>query len=219
VFDSYDNLTARLRVAGDYLWPLALRLILAGEFWESGITKLRGTNWFADIPWTDWQIGFPWPFSLLSPDLNWLAATWGELFFAVLIALGLFTRLAAISLIVITGVATAAVHWPAEWSSLGALWEGYAITARGAGNFKLPLLFVVMLLPLVFYGGGKLSLDELLLKITGRDTCTTDRIGDGISAALLFAVLGVTTILVEPSWGIACFAIALVVGLIPALRR
>jgi uncharacterized membrane protein YphA (DoxX/SURF4 family) len=76
-----------------------------------------------------------------------------------------------------------------------------------------------MLLPLVFYGGGKLSLDELLLKITGRDTCTTDRIGDGISAALLFAVLGVTTILVEPSWGIACFAIALVVGLIPALRR
>ena len=27
MFDAYDNLTARLRVAGDYLWPLALRLI------------------------------------------------------------------------------------------------------------------------------------------------------------------------------------------------
>lgn len=219
MFDTYDNLTARLRVAGDYLWPLALRLILAWEFWEAGIAKLRGTNWFADIPWADWQSGFPWPFSLLSPDLNWLAATWGELFFAVLILLGLFTRFAAISLIVITAVATAAVHWPADWNSLSALWEGYVITAKEAGNYKLPLLFVLMLLPLVFYGGGKLSLDELLLKITGRDTCTTDRIGDGIAAALLFAVLGVTTVLVEPLWGIVCFAIALVVGLLPALRR
>jgi len=124
-----------------------------------------------------------------------------------------------LSLIVITAVATAAVHWPAEWGSLGALWEGYVITAKGAGNFKLPLLFVVMLLPLVFYGGGKLSLDELLLKITGRDSCTTDRIGDGIAASLMFAVLGVTALFVEPSWGIACFAAALILGLIPALRR
>jgi putative oxidoreductase len=219
MFDAYDNLTARLRVAGDYLWPLALRLILAWEFWEAGITKLRGANWFEDIPWADWQIGFPWPFSLLSPALNWLAATWGELVFAVLIGIGLFTRFAALSLIVITGVATAAVHWPADWNSLGSLWEGYVITAKSAGNFKLPLLFVVMLLPLVFYGGGRFSLDELLLRMTGRDTCVTDRLGDGIAAGLMFAVLGVTTIWVEPSWGIAFFVVALVVGLLPALRR
>ena len=219
MFDAYDNLTARLRVAGDYLWPLALRLILAWEFWEAGITKLRGTNWFGDIPWADWQTGFPWPFSLLSPDLNWLAATWGELVLAVLIGIGLFTRIAALSLIVVTSVATAAVHWPADWNSLGALWEGYVITAGGAGNFKLPLLFVVMLLPLAFYGGGRLSLDELLLRMTGRDTCVTDRLGDGIAAGLMFAVLGVTTVWVEPSWGIAFFVVALVVGLMPALRR
>jgi len=219
MFDSYDNLTARLRVAGDYLWPLALRLILAWEFWEAGISKLRGSNWFEDIPWADWQLGFPWPFSVLPPDLNWLAATWGELVFAVLILVGLFTRLAAISLIVITAVATAAVHWPAEWGSLGGLWEGYVITAKGAGNFKLPLLFVVMLLPLVFYGGGRLSLDQLLLRLTGRDTCVTDRIGDGIAAALMFAVMGVTTIWIEPYWGIAFFVAAMIVGLIPALRR
>lgn len=219
MFDTYDNLTARLRVAGDYLWPLALRLILAWEFWEAGIKKLRGANWFGDIPWADWQMGFPWPFGLLSPDLNWLAATWGELVFAVLIGLGLFTRFAALSLVVITGVATAAVHWPADWNSLGALWEGYVITAKSAGNFKLPLLFVVMLLPLVFYGGGRLSIDELLLRMTGRDTCVTDRLGDGIAAGLMFAVLGVTTVWVEPSWGIAFFVVALVVGLLPALRR
>ena len=169
MFDMYDNLTARLRASGDYLWPLVLRLIMFWEFWESGKEKLRGKNWFSEIPWADWQSGFTWPFSAIPNELNWLAATWGELVFAVMILLGLFTRFAAISLIVITVVATAAVHWPAEWSSLQGLWKGYVITAEQAGNFKLPLLFVVMLLPLLFHGGGKISLDHFLLKLTGRD--------------------------------------------------
>jgi putative oxidoreductase len=219
MFEAYDNLTARLRVAGDYLWPLVLRLIMFWEFWESGITKLRGENWFMDIPWADWQKGFPWPFSAIPTELNWLAATWGELLFSVMILFGLFTRFAAISLIVITAVAAAAVHWPAEWGSFGALWEGYAISAKDSGNFKLALLFVVILLPLVFYGGGKISLDHLLLKLTGRDSFVSERIGDGITAALLFMVLGVTTVFVEPSWGIGCFVIAGVLGLTPLLRR
>jgi len=219
VFDSYDNLTARLRVAGDYAWPLSLRLIMFWEFWEAGQTKLRGSNWFADIPWADWQKGFPWPFGILPTELNWLAATWGELLFSAMLLLGLFTRFAAISLVVITAVATAAVHWPAEWGSLGALWDGYRISAEGGGNFKLPLLFLLMLLPLVFYGGGKLSLDHLLLKLTGRDSYLTDRVGDGITAALLFGVLGLSVIFVEPSWGIGCFVIAILFGLTPAFRR
>ena len=219
MYDTYDNLTARLRVAGDYLWPLVLRLILFWEFWESGTTKLRGSNWFADIPWADWQKGFPWPFSTLPTEINWLAATWGELTFAVLLLLGLFTRFAALSLIVITSVAAAAVHWPANWNSLGALWEGYAISAKGMGNYKLALLFIVMLLPLLFHGGGKLSLDHLLLKLTGRDSCVGERLGDGIAAALLFAVLGLTTVWVEPSWGIGCFVLSALFGLTPAFRR
>jgi putative oxidoreductase len=219
MFDAYDNVSARLRACGDYLWPLLLRLIMFWEFWESGIMKLRGDDWFAQIPWADWQKGFPWPFSVAPMDLNWLAATWGELVFAVMILFGLFTRFAAISLIVITVVATAAVHWPAEWNSLEELWKGYVITAKGAGNYKLPLLFVVMLVPLLFYGGGKISLDHLLLKLTGRESFVNDRIGDGIAAALMFAVIGVTTIFLEPTWGISFFVIAVILGLTPALRR
>ena len=219
MFDLYDNLTARLRAGGDYIWPLGLRLILFWEFWEAGISKYRGENWFAEIPWADWQKGFPWPFSTLGPDLNWIAATAGELVFAILILLGLFTRFAAISLVVITGVATAAVHWPAQWNSFAQLWSGYVITADDAGNFKLPLLFLVMLLPLVFHGGGKTSLDHLLLKITGRDSCISDRFGDGIAAALVFAVLGVATVFLEPAWGITFFVIAVLLGLTPSLRR
>lgn len=219
MFDFYDTLTARLRAAGDYVWPLALRAILAWEFWESGITKLRGSNWFGDIPWADWQKGFPWPFDILPQNLNWLAATWGELAFAVLLLFGLFTRFAAIALIVITAVATAAVHWPAQWDSLEALWRGYVITAKGAGNFKLPLLFIVMLLPLVFHGGGRVSLDYLLVKITGREAGADDRLGDAVATSLACLVLAVTTVFLETSWGLVFLALAVAVAVIPRLVR
>ena len=220
MLDIYDNTTARLRAAGDYVWPLALRAILFWEFWESGITKLNGKNWFADIPWADWQIGFPWPFSAISADLNWFAATWGELVFAIMLLLGLFSRLAAISLIVITAVATAAVHWPADWGSLAELWKGYVITSKGgSGNFKLPLLFMIMLLPLVFNGGGKISLDHLLLKISGRDLASHDRLGDGTAAALAFLVLAVSAIFLEPVWGLVFLFLAIISAVVPRLMR
>jgi putative oxidoreductase len=214
---SYDRTTARLRAAGEYLWPLILRLILFWEFWESGITKFRGRNWFADIPYADWQKGFPWPFNQISSELNWFLATWGELVLAVMLLLGLFTRFTAVSLIVITAVATAAVHWPAEWSGLGELWSGYLITAKGGGNFKLPLLFIIMLLPLVFHGGGRISLDRALLILTSRGDRASDTLGDLGSAALALLVLALSVVFMEPAWGItllAAAALALVMLLI-----
>jgi putative oxidoreductase len=54
------------------------------------------------------------------------------------------------------------VHWPDDWSSFAELWKGYAITDRGYGNFKLPLILMVMLLPLFFAGAGRASIDELI---------------------------------------------------------
>jgi putative oxidoreductase len=219
MLDFYDTMIARLRASGEYIWPLALRLIMFWEFWESGITKLNGKNWCADIPWADWQKGFPWPFDVIPQDLNWFAATWGELVFALLILFGLFTRFAAISLIVITAVATAAVHWPADWSSVEELWKGYAITSKGAGNFKLPLLFIIMLLPLVFHGGGKLSIDHLLLKLTGRNHEVNDRLGDSTAAALAFLVLAVSTVFLEPAWAVVFLALAILTVLVPAFTR
>lgn len=214
----YDDTTARLRASGDYVWPTALRLIMFWEFWESGITKIRGENWFAQIPWAGWQKGFPFPFDRISTDLNWFFASWGELVFAFLILFGLFTRFAAVSLIVITAVATAAVHWPAQWSGLGELWSGYVITAKNAGNFKLPLLFVVILLPLVFHGGGKLSLDRVLLKLSRRSGQAENPVGDLTAAGLALAVLAVSLVWVEPSWGISLFVAATIALLIPAIR-
>ncbi len=213
----YDDLTARLRASGDHVWPLFLRLILAWEFWESGITKLNGENWFADIPWADWQKGFPFPFDRLSVDLNWTLATWGELGFAVLLVLGLFTRFAAFALIVVTAVATAAVHWPAHWDNLGQLWDGYVITPDGAGNFKLPLLFMVMLLPLVFYGAGKFSLDRLLLIMSDRAGRVNERTAGLQSAALALLVLALTVVWLEPLWGLPLFAAAVLTSVTSGL--
>ena len=213
----YDQLTSRLRASGDYVWPLLLRLIMAWEFWEAGTTKFHGSNWFSDIPWADWQKGFPFPFDQIPVGLNWFLATWGELVFAVLLFTGLFTRFAAISLVVVTVVATAAVHWPAEWNSIAELWSGYVITSQGAGNFKLPLLFVIMLLPLVFNGGGKLSLDYMLISISGRAHLVDDRTGGLQSAGLALLVLALATIWVEPLWGISLLVASAIALVIPEM--
>ena len=217
VMNFYDALTSRLRASGDYVWPLLLRLIMAWEFWEAGMTKLHGKNWFAEIPWSDWQKGFPFPFDQIPVNLNWFLATWSEIIFAAMLLLGLFTRFAAISLVVITVVATAAVHWPAGWSSLADLWSGYVITPKGAGNFKLPLLFVAMLLPLVFNGGGKFSLDHLLISISGRNDTLEDRTGGLQSAGLALLVLSLATIWVEPIWGISLLVASALAMLIPEI--
>lgn len=142
-----------------WLAPLGLRLLLAWEYFESGREKLHGQNWFADL-----QDAFPFPFDQLPSSLNWQLATWFELVGAACLLLGFGTRFAAASLLVLTVVATYAVHWPMEWNSLADLAMGYAITDQGFGNFKLPVLFMAMLLRLIFTGAGRLSLDAWLAR-------------------------------------------------------
>ncbi len=154
---AWFGLTDLLDKVGDYLPPLGLRLILAWEYFDSGLAKFRGENWFSGI-----QDNFPYPFNVLDPAISWQLATWTELVGGVLLALGFMTRLTSFSLIILTVVATLAVHWPEGWSTLGELWKGYAITDKGYGNYKLPLLFLLMFLPLLFSGPGKISIDHLI---------------------------------------------------------
>lgn len=194
--DLWSNTVSRLNSAGDFFAALPLRLILAWEFWESGMAKIGGENWFSRI-----QEKFPFPFSSISADLNWTLAAYGEVAVAILLLLGLFTRFAAISLIVITAVATAAVHWPAEWGSVAELWQGYAISDDGHGNFKLPLLFIIIALPLVFNGGGKLSLDFLLNKFVIHNGLEKKCDLASIGAALL--VFSIVFIFLMPILGIS----------------
>ncbi|MBG4742080.1 DoxX family protein [Pseudomonas aeruginosa] len=148
---------ALLDRCGGWSADLSLRLFLAWEFFESGWEKWNGENWFGDI-----QSAFPFPFDRLPAAFNWELSLWAELLGALFLLLGLGTRLTALVLIVVTLVATAAVHWPAEWSSLAELARGYSITAHGFGNFKLPAIYLAALLPLLLAGAGKLSLDHWL---------------------------------------------------------
>lgn len=141
---------------GEWLPQLGLRLLLAWEYWESGVEKYNGENWFGDI-----QQQFPFPFNQLPVDISWNLAMWTELVGSLMLVLGFGTRFAGIALLILTVVATAAVHWPQEWHTLSDLLKGYAITDKGFGNYKLPLIFIIMLLPLILSGAGRLSIDSL----------------------------------------------------------
>jgi putative oxidoreductase len=140
------TIRAPLNEMGLWIGPLGLRLLLAYEFWVAGVEKFSGENWFADI-----QDQFPFPFNLVPADISWQMATWSELIAPVLLVLGLGTHFASLALIGLTVVAWASVH----------AGNGYNVCDNG---FKLPLMYLVMFVPLLLSGAGKLSLDHLLAR-------------------------------------------------------
>ncbi len=131
---------------GGFLPQLGLRFLLAYEFWESGVEKFNGENWFADI-----QDRFPFPFHLMPTDISWFISTWSELIGAVALVIGLGTRFFSVTLIILTIVAWVSVHSG----------NGYNVCSNG---FKLPLMYLVLFLPLLFSGPGKLSIDHLIAR-------------------------------------------------------
>ena len=104
------------------------------EFWESGVEKPNGKNWFADI-----QDKLPFPFSIFPQDISWFLATWIEVIGAIALVVGLFTRFFGLSLIILTIVAWVSVHAD----------NGYNVCDNG---FKLPLIYLIMFLPLLLAG-------------------------------------------------------------------
>ena len=131
-----------LDLSGAWIGLLGIRLLLAYEFGMAGLEKLRGDNWFADI-----QGDFPFPFSVVPVDLSWFLATWTELIGAAALVIGLGTRFWAVSLLILDVVAWVSVHGG----------NGYNVCDNG---YKLPLMYFVMLLPLVLSGPGRLSIDH-----------------------------------------------------------
>lgn len=192
----WQAIVDRLEGLGEWLAPLALRVILFWEFWEAGREKFTGSNWFMNI-----QGQFPFPFNIVPSDISWFMATWFELIGALALLVGLGTRFSAFSLSVLTIVAIAAVHWPSDFMGVAELLMGYAITDKGHGNYKLPLIFFVMLLPLVLTGPGKLSLDALLQKLSG--VGRPDAVLDGYAAGGALLALGLPLAMLLPTVGLA----------------
>lgn len=156
----YETLTQWLEAASPYIALLVLRLVLAWEFGESGFEKLHGMNWFSDLT-------FPFPFNLLPSEVSWEISKWFEIIGAFALLLGIATRFVTVSLMILTLVAIASVHWPEHWNTLSELAKGYRIVDEegdGFGNYKLPTLYLVMFLPLLLNGAGKISLDSLIVK-------------------------------------------------------
>jgi len=154
-----NRITGLLDPVGDWVALLPIRLLMAYEFGNAGMMKFNGKNWFAN-----YQENFLFPFNHVPVEISWFLATWTEILGGLCLFFGLFTRFWAFSLIILSVVAISGVHWPDDWNSLAELWKGYAITNKGFGNYRVPLLFIAMLIPLLFSGAGKMSLDSLLAK-------------------------------------------------------
>jgi putative oxidoreductase len=152
-----EKLLAALNWIGTFFPQLTVRALLAWEFWESGLEKYHGENWFAHI-----QDKFLFPFNVVPTDISWFMATWFELVGGIFLLVGLATRFTSLSLVILTVIAVHAVHWPAEWNSFSELLQGYSISKTEFGNYKLPLIYLVLFTVPLFIGPGKLSLDHLI---------------------------------------------------------
>jgi len=120
---------------------LVQRLGIAAVFFMSGRTKIAEGSWFtvSDGAFELFRTDYALPF--LGPVPATYASTISEHLFPILLTLGLFTRVSAGALLVMTAVIEIFVYpdaWPTHFS-----WVG-------------------LLLPLIAFGGGRISLDMLL---------------------------------------------------------
>lgn len=97
----------------DFIAPLALRLYLAAVFWVAGMNKLAGfddvVEWFGNA---EWGLGLPLP-SLMAALVAAVEAGG-----AVLLLVGLGTRLVALPLLATMLVAAVTVHWDHGWQAV-----------------------------------------------------------------------------------------------------
>lgn len=117
---------------------LVQRLGIAAVFFQSGRTKVDGILTVNDTAFELFRTDYALP--LVDPISAAYAAAYSEHLFPILLVLGLFTRVSATALLVMTLVIEIFVYpdaWPTHLS-----WAG-------------------LLLPLIAFGGGKLSLDRI----------------------------------------------------------
>ena len=130
----------------DKLQPLVLlgaRIYIADVFMRSGWIKL--TSWPSTLDLFREEYHVP----VLPPEAAAVAGTFGEIFFPALLLVGLFGRVAAIGTFAVNAVAVI------SYSSV-LLAEGYE---AALGNH---VLWGSLLLGLIVFGPGKLSIDSLV---------------------------------------------------------
>lgn len=117
---------------------LGARLYVAWVFFKSGLTKLN--NWEGTLELFEYEYAVPVLDSVTAAYLG----TFGELFLPILMAIGLFTRKAAIGLFIVNYVAV------------------ISLEDIPAAAYNLHVVWGVMLLAVVIWGAEKLSVDHVL---------------------------------------------------------
>ena len=122
---------------------LGTRLWVSWQFLKAGWLKL--SNWDVTLELFRSEYHVP----LLPADLAAVLGTFGELFFPILLVLGLFARLGALGLFAVNALAVVSY-----WHVLGG--DGYeaALAQHVLWGFMLAVIAV--------FGGGAISLDRLL---------------------------------------------------------
>lgn len=131
--------TIAQRAVPDWLIPLLQRLAIAAVFFLSGRTKVEGLFTLSDSTFFLFENEYAVP--LIPPETAAYVATTAEHLFPVLLVLGLFTRVSALSLLIMTLVIQVFVY-PGAWA--------------------VHLTWAALMIPLIARGGGKLSLDHVL---------------------------------------------------------
>ncbi|HEY0431626.1 MAG TPA: DoxX family protein [Pyrinomonadaceae bacterium] len=140
-------------IATTSVWtPLPLRLAMAGVFFAHGAGKVLGTFGGPGLRAFTSGPTAATPFPFMKPMWLWLgAAAISELLGAVLLLLGLLTRVGAFLLLCTMLTAVFGVHWG----------EGF-FAPRG---IEFPMTLAAICLALLISGGGMASID---LGLSGR---------------------------------------------------
>ena len=138
-----STLSARLLNPLQSLFALGARLYVSLQFLKAGYIKV--TSWDSTLYLFSNEYHTPW----LSPHDAAVAGTFGELFFPALLVIGLYSRLAALGLFVVNTVAVV--------SYANVLLAAGSETALGQH-----VLWGSLILAVIVYGPGKISLDYLL---------------------------------------------------------
>ena len=148
---SVDNLTKSLSgLIPEWFVAVIARLGIFFVFWSSVQTKITGATLLGQ-KWMFWRITdstfmlfeYEYTVPLLPPDFAAYLATFCEFFLSIGIIIGLFTRMSAAGLLILTLVIQFFVY-PGEWP-VHLLWTG-------------------LLLYLIKHGPGGISIDALLLR-------------------------------------------------------
>ncbi len=188
ILSCYNSIVQKCQSA-DFLALLAIRAYLLPVIYEGAHSKVLGFSgtvaWFS-TPVSHGGLGLPFPYFLA------LLATGTEVFGLICIALGLFTRIISIPMIILMTVASSMVHLQHGWLAIASkdmesaqrmeiflkwLLENFPgrynyITQLGDpvilnNGMEFSITYFVMLLVLFFWGGGRyVSLDYWLIKFT-----------------------------------------------------